>query len=103
MGDQQIVSDNVNETTSPTSEPAVKMYTTVFCTYCHNAKRLLDEKGIDYESIDLTNKPSFRDFLKDLTGQMTVPQILIHGTPIGGYTELLRLEQSGRLDEMLAE
>ena len=31
-----------------------------------------------------------------------MPQILIDGTPIGGYTELWRLEQSGQLDERLA-
>jgi glutaredoxin len=31
-----------------------------------------------------------------------VPQILIDGRPIGGYTELWRLDKSGKLDEELA-
>jgi glutaredoxin len=31
-----------------------------------------------------------------------VPQIVIDGQPIGGYTELWRLDKSGRLDDRLA-
>ena len=31
----------------------------------------------------------------DLTGGWTVPQILIDGRPIGGYTELVRLDATG--------
>ena len=31
-----------------------------------------------------------------------VPQILIDEAPIGGYTELWRLDREGRLDELLA-
>ena len=40
--------------------------------------------------------------LHDLTGGWTVPQILIDGKPIGGYTELWRLDRAGTLDELLA-
>ena len=40
--------------------------------------------------------------LIDLTGGWTVPQILIDDRPIGGYTELVRLDRDGRLDELLA-
>ena len=36
------------------------------------------------------------------TGGWTVPQILVDGRPIGGYTELWRLDREGRLDELLA-
>ena len=46
--------------------------------------------------------PGFRQHLLDLTGSWTVPQILIDGRPIGGYTELWQLERDGRLDELLA-
>ncbi|MCF7804590.1 MAG: glutathione S-transferase N-terminal domain-containing protein [Candidatus Marinimicrobia bacterium] len=83
------------------TESAVTVYTTVFCPYCQGAKRLLDEKDIEYESVDLTGRDDFREFLVDLTGQRTVPQILIHGQPIGGFTELRALEQSGALDKMI--
>jgi len=78
------------------------MYTTRWCGYCVRAKALLDAKGIAYEEISLDDDPAFRRNLFDLTGGWTVPQILIDGTPIGGYTELWRLAQSGALDGSIA-
>jgi len=80
----------------------VQMYTTTWCGYCVRAKVLLEHKGIDYEEINLDDDPHFRQKLFDLTGGWTVPQILLDGRPIGGYTELWRLDKSGRLDEELA-
>ena len=80
----------------------VQMYTTRWCGYCVRAKALLDGRGIDYEEIFLDDDPAFRRNLFELTGGWTVPQILIDGTPIGGYTELWRLDTSGALDEQLA-
>jgi glutaredoxin 3 len=80
----------------------VVMYTTRWCGYCVRAKTLLDGRGIEYEEIDLGDDPSFRERLNELTGGWTVPQILINDRPIGGYTELWRLDREGRLDELLA-
>ena len=78
------------------------MYTTRWCGYCVRAKALLDSKQLSYEEISLDDDPQFRQRLQELTGGWTVPQILIDGQPIGGYTELWRLERDGRLDELLA-
>ena len=78
------------------------MYTTRWCGYCVRAKALLDDKGLDYEEINLDDDPAFRRTLQELTGGWTVPQIVIDGTPIGGYTELWRLDKSGQLDARLA-
>jgi glutaredoxin 3 len=80
----------------------IQIHTTRWCGYCVRAKALLDAKGIAYEEISLDDDPAFRRNLFDLTGGWTVPQILIDGTPIGGYTELWRLDQSGALDASLA-
>jgi glutaredoxin 3 len=77
----------------------IRIYTTRWCGYCVRAKALLDSKGIAYEEVSLDDDPAFRRNLFDLTGGWTVPQILIDGTPIGGYTELWRLDKSGALDE----
>ena len=82
--------------------PRVRIYTTRWCGYCVRAKALLDGKHIDYEEISLDGDPGFRATLHELTGGWTVPQILIDGEPIGGYTELWRLDRSGALDERLA-
>jgi glutaredoxin 3 len=78
------------------------MYTTHWCGYCMRAKALLDGKGLAYDEILLDDDPQFRQRLQELTGGSTVPQILIDGDPIGGYTELWRLDRDGRLDELLA-
>jgi glutaredoxin 3 len=80
----------------------IQMYTTRWCGYCVRAKALLDSKKLPYEEISLDDDPHFRQRLQELTGGWTVPQILIDGQPIGGYTELWRLERDGRLDELLA-
>jgi glutaredoxin 3 len=80
----------------------VRMYTTRWCGYCVRAKVLLEGKGLEYEEISLDDDPAFRRHLFDLTGGWTVPQILIDGEPIGGYTELWRLDRSGELDARLA-
>jgi glutaredoxin 3 len=80
----------------------VVVYSTRWCGYCVRAKALLDAKGIAYEEVTLDDTPSFRAELHELTGGWTVPQIVIDGTPIGGYTELWRLDKSGQLDARLA-
>jgi len=81
--------------------PRIQMYTTRWCGYCVRAKTLLDSKRLDYEEIQLDDDPGFRQRLQEATGGWTVPQILIDGKPIGGYTELWRLDRDGRLDELL--
>jgi glutaredoxin 3 len=80
----------------------IRVYSTRWCGYCVRAKALLDGKGVEYEEVMLDDDPAFRQKLFDLTGGWTVPQILIDGAPIGGYTELWRLDRDGRLDERLA-
>ena len=78
------------------------MYTTRWCGYCVRAKALLQSRGVEYEEIQLDGDPGFRQKLFDLTGGWTVPQILIDGEPIGGYTELWRLDRDGDLEQRLA-
>jgi glutaredoxin 3 len=80
----------------------IRMYTTTWCGYCVRAKALLDSRGLEYEEIHLDDDPGFRERLQELTGGSTVPQILIDDRPIGGYTELWRLDRDGLLDGLLA-
>jgi glutaredoxin 3 len=77
--------------------PEITMYTTRWCGYCVRAKVLLDSLGLPYEEISMDDDPQFRQHLFDLTGGWTVPQIVIDGTPIGGYVELWKLEREGKL------
>jgi glutaredoxin 3 len=80
----------------------VQVYSTRWCGYCVRAKALLEQLGIQYEDVMLDDDPHFRATLHDKTGGWTVPQILVDGQPIGGYSELWQLAKSGRLDDLLA-
>lgn len=82
--------------------PKVEIYTTMFCPYCHRAKRLLDRKGVAYDEIDVTSSPELRDEARRRSGgRRTVPQIFIDGEAIGGSDDLAALEASGELDRKL--
>ena len=75
----------------------IKMYTMTICPYCSAAKRLLTERGFEYEEINIQHEGITREKLVELTGGRTVPQIIIDGKPIGGYDQLLVLDQKGEL------
>ena len=75
----------------------IKIYSTSWCGPCKNAKRLLDERGLSYDEIDIDEIGWNRDDLYDLTGGRTVPQIVINEKPIGGYGDLLKLDREGKL------
>lgn len=75
----------------------IKMYTLAACPYCSAAKRLLTERGFEYEEINIEREGISREKLVELTGGRTVPQIIINGKPIGGYDNLLVLDQKGEL------
>jgi glutaredoxin 3 len=80
----------------------VQIYTTAWCGYCVRAKALLSSRGIEFEEINLDDDPGFRQKLLEMTGGWTVPQIVVDGRPLGGYTELWQLDKTGRLDAELA-
>lgn len=78
----------------------IKIYTWSYCPFCQNAKKLLEEKNIDFEEIVLDNKQTELEQLRKQTGQRTVPQIFIGQNFIGGYSELEDLDQKGKLDTL---
>lgn len=79
----------------------VTVYTTRICAYCHAAKRLLTNKGVPFEEIDVSHDFERRRWLVEASGQRTVPQIFVGERSIGGFTELRTLDRSGELDALL--
>ena len=75
----------------------VKIYSTSWCPSCIYAERLLSERGLEFEEINIEEKGWSRDDLFELTGGHTVPQIIIDEKPIGGYDDLLKLDSIGEL------
>ena len=66
------------------------IYSKPLCPYCEMAKKLLKEKNVTYKEltigIDISKEKAFEE--RDLTFT-TVPQIVLDGIHIGGYTELV--------------
>ena len=81
----------------------VEIYTKTFCPYCARAKRLLDEKGVEYVEYEITSDTAKRqEMIGRADGRSTVPQVFIGGRHIGGSDDLAALDREGRLDPLLA-
>jgi glutaredoxin 3 len=81
----------------------VIIYTSAFCGYCARAKRLLKEKGVDFNEIGVDMNPSLREEMQVRSGgAYTVPQIFINGEHVGGCDDLHALDARGDLDKLLA-
>lgn len=80
----------------------VEIYTSPLCGFCHAAKRLLKQKGVNFSEIDVFRNPSRKpEMIQRAKGGRTVPQIFIGDVHVGGCDELFALEQSGKLDPLL--
>ena len=82
----------------------VKIYSSGFCPYCSWAKKMLDERGVQYREIRIDMvEGAQQEMLAQSNGQMTVPQIFIDDYHVGGYTDMVKLDQRGGLDPLLAK
>lgn len=80
----------------------VVLYTTDMCPYCYRAKRLLTQKGVAFEEIDVSLDPAKRaEMAEKAGGRRSVPQIFIGATHVGGSDELHALDAEGKLDPLL--
>ena len=83
--------------------PAVELYTTPYCPYCHAAKDLLRQKGIPFDEINVAGQPELRaEMTARANGRTTVPQIFIGETHVGGCDDLYALDEAGELDPLFA-
>ena len=81
----------------------VEIYTTRYCPYCISAKALLNRKNVQFTEIDVSGDPAGRaKMVERANGRMTVPQIFIGATHVGGSDDLHELERAGKLDPLLA-
>ena len=79
----------------------VELYTVDYCPYCRKALRFLDEHNVNYTNHDITaDEDEKRKELGkkyNIKGDVTVPQIFINGERIGGYTDMIKLYELGKL------
>jgi glutaredoxin 3 len=82
----------------------VLVYSSRICPYCVMAKRLLSNKGVQYEEVLVDVDCDRRgEMLQRSNGRRTVPQIFVGDTHVGGYDDLAALDRAGRLDPLLRE
>ena len=81
----------------------IVMYESNWCGYCRAARRLLKNKGWDYESRLVDGEPELRAEMRERSGRTSVPQIFIGETHVGGYDDLAALDADGELEALLGK
>ena len=79
----------------------VVLFGTRFCPFCVAARRLMTNKGIDFQDISVDNDPELRSRLIAKSGRNTVPQIWFGMEHVGGFDELRDLDRRGIIDSLL--
>ena len=80
---------------------AVKVYSTGTCPICVKAKAFLDKRGIAYDEVRIDlDREAMKEFAVVTNSARTVPQIVVEGKCIGGFTELTELDMDGGLKHL---
>lgn len=66
----------------------VEIYSRPGCGYCENAKDIFKQKGVHFVEYSIGSGFSREAFFEKFPNEKTVPQIVIDGEHIGGYTQL---------------
>lgn len=65
----------------------VTIYTTQNCTYCNQSKKLFNDNSVEYSEVNVIGNPEAVNFIRETTGQMGVPVIVIDDQILVGYDE----------------
>lgn len=85
-------------------ENKVMIFSWSWCPFCKKARELLDDAGVEYETIKIDRQDdnvNLQNALVYKTGYRKVPNIFIDGQHIGGHDSLKAALESGKLKEML--
>jgi glutaredoxin 3 len=63
----------------------VRLFIKPYCGWCHKAERWLDERGVDYETIDVMADEAAYDEMIRLSGQELAPVIEIDGEILADF------------------
>ncbi len=63
----------------------VTVYTTPTCVFCPLVKKFLDEKKVEYKEVDVSSNSEEMEKMKEKTGQMGVPVVLIGDDVVVGF------------------
>ena len=78
------------------------VYSTGTCPICEQSKKLLQKWGIPYSEIRLDqDRTELKEFSELTNGARMVPQFLIDGKWIGGFSELTEMHMDDELNELM--
>ncbi|CEP13611.1 hypothetical protein [Parasitella parasitica] len=96
--EMDLIKDKVEEIIK---DNKVVVFSKSYCPFCKKAKQLLTGLGVDFFVLELDKEsdgPAMQDYLKEKTGQRTVPNIFINQKHIGGCDDLFEKHESGELN-----
>ena len=82
----------------------VVIFSKTVCPYCFRVKDLLNSMNVPFHVEELDKRPHGTDIhmrLYHLTGQETVPNVVVDGVSIGGFDAVQKLAQEGKLIPLL--
>jgi glutaredoxin-like YruB-family protein len=65
----------------------VKLYITPTCAFCPMVKNFLEENGIKYEEVDISEDSSGLEEMKEKSGQISVPVTIIDDNVVIGFNK----------------
>ena len=71
--------------TDTVNPPRVRLFIKPYCGWCHRAIQWLDERGIDFEEIDVIANEEALDEMMRLSGQDLAPVVEVDGKILADF------------------
>jgi alkyl hydroperoxide reductase subunit F len=81
-------------------EIKIEVYSKDWCPYCKKAKAFLKSKGLEFEEIDIEKGDNY-EVMQKRTDRKKVPQIIINDQSLGGYDDIIALENTGEFNQLI--
>ena len=69
----------------------VVIYGKPACPFCDKAKMVCEQRGFDYEYYEMDKDFTLEFIQFKFPSAKTFPQIIVDGTHVGGYTDMMEL------------
>ncbi|MFW6251781.1 MAG: FAD-dependent oxidoreductase [Halanaerobium sp.] len=84
------------------NELKIEVYSKDWCPYCKKAKAFLKSKRLKFTEIDINEGDNY-EVMQERTGNKTVPQIIINDQSLGGYDDIIALENKGEFNDLIGK
>ena len=70
------------------------------CGFSSRAISILDQLGVDYETVDVLQDQGIRQGIKEYSDWPTIPQLYVGGEFVGGSDIMMEMYESGELAQL---